>query len=54
MFYADQVGLREVARALKVMADAPGADRASWTPAALLTRLADEGRQFSGYKGPSK
>jgi 3-hydroxyacyl-CoA dehydrogenase len=52
MFYADQVGLSEVARALERMADAPGADRAFWTPAALLKRLADEGSRFSAYRGP--
>jgi 3-hydroxyacyl-CoA dehydrogenase len=59
MFYADQVGLSEVARALRRIADAPGAhaphaDKAFWTPAALLTRLAEDGKHFSEYKGPSK
>jgi 3-hydroxyacyl-CoA dehydrogenase len=51
MFYADQVGLSEVARALSRIAAAPGADAAFWTPAPLLQRLAQEGKTFSGYKG---
>jgi 3-hydroxyacyl-CoA dehydrogenase len=55
MFYAGQVGLSEVARALRRIADAaPDADKAFWMPAALLTRLADDGKHFSEYKGPSK
>jgi 3-hydroxyacyl-CoA dehydrogenase len=55
MFYADQVGLSEVARVLRqIAAQAPGADQAFWSPAALLTRLAEDGKTFSGYKGPSQ
>jgi 3-hydroxyacyl-CoA dehydrogenase len=59
MFYADQVGLSEVARVLRRIADSRGAqaphvDQAFWTPAALLVRLAEDGQHFSGYKGPSK
>jgi 3-hydroxyacyl-CoA dehydrogenase len=42
MFYADQVGLGEVARALA---------RIDAAPAPLLQRLAQEGKTFSGYKG---
>ncbi|MDB6098414.1 MAG: 3-hydroxyacyl-CoA dehydrogenase [Gammaproteobacteria bacterium] len=51
MFYADQVGLSEVARSLRGMAAQPQADASSWTPAPLLARLAQEGKTFSDYKG---
>ncbi len=51
MFYADQVGLSEVARALKGIAAQPHADQAFWTPAPLLARLAQDGKTFSAYKG---
>jgi 3-hydroxyacyl-CoA dehydrogenase len=51
MFYADSVGLHDVARTLKRIAEQPGSDTAFWTPAALLTRLADQGQTFSGIKG---
>jgi 3-hydroxyacyl-CoA dehydrogenase len=59
MFYDDQLGLRKVSRGLARIAElrgaeAPGADREFWTPAALLARLADEGAHFSEYKGSSK
>jgi len=54
MFYADQVGLSEVARAIKAIALQPSADKAFWTPAPLLARLAQEGKTFSAYKGPDK
>jgi 3-hydroxyacyl-CoA dehydrogenase len=47
MFYADSVGLITVARALRRIAAAPGADAAFWTPAPLLARLAEEGKTFS-------
>jgi 3-hydroxyacyl-CoA dehydrogenase len=53
MFYADQTGLSEVARALSRIASSPGADREFWTPAPLLARLAQEGRTFSESKGSS-
>jgi len=46
MLYADQVGLPNVVRALRRFAAEPGAD-ASWQPAPLLVRLADEGRGFN-------
>jgi 3-hydroxyacyl-CoA dehydrogenase len=52
MFYADQVGLSEVARSLKTIAEQ--ADKAFWTPAPLLARLAQEGKTFSAYKGSDK
>jgi 3-hydroxyacyl-CoA dehydrogenase len=51
MFYADQVGLHEVARALTRIAAQPGVDAAIWAPAPLLTRLASQGKTFSGFKG---
>jgi 3-hydroxyacyl-CoA dehydrogenase len=54
MFYADQVGLSEVARALKHIAAQPGVDKAFWTPAPLLARLSSEGKTFSAYKGSNK
>lgn len=46
MFYADTVGLGHVVQVLQRFADEPGAD-ASWRPAALLVKLAEEGRRFS-------
>ena len=54
MFYADQVGLSEVARGLNAIAEQPGADKAFWTPAPLLARLAQDGKTFSAYKGSDK
>jgi 3-hydroxyacyl-CoA dehydrogenase len=51
MFYADSVGLPEIARALGRIADQPGSEREFWTPAPLLTRLAEQGGTFSGLKG---
>ena len=46
MLYADMVGLPNVVRALRRFAAEPGAD-ASWQPAPLLVRLADEGKTFN-------
>ena len=54
MFYADQTGLHDVARALEGIAAQPGSDSSVWTPAPLLTRLAQQGRTFSEYKGSAK
>jgi 3-hydroxyacyl-CoA dehydrogenase len=51
MFFADQTGLHHIVRALKNIAAQPGSERDAWTPAPLLTRLADEGQTFSGFKG---
>jgi 3-hydroxyacyl-CoA dehydrogenase len=51
MFYADQVGLHDVARTLERIAAEPGSDMAVWTPAPLLTRLAEQGQTFTGFKG---
>ena len=50
MFYADQTGLIDVARALRRIASSPGADSGFWTPAPLLARLAQEGKTFSEFK----
>ncbi len=51
MFFADTVGLHEIARALQGIASQPGSDAAAWTPAPLLTRLAEQGQTFNGFKG---
>jgi 3-hydroxyacyl-CoA dehydrogenase len=51
MFYADQVGLNEVARTLKRIAASAGAESAFWQPAPLLARLAAEGKTFSQHTG---
>ena len=48
MLYADMTGLYNVARRMQQLAALPGADRAFWTPAPLLARLAVEGRTFNG------
>jgi 3-hydroxyacyl-CoA dehydrogenase len=44
MFYADLVGLPEVANRMRAFAAAPRADTAFWQPAPLLERLAAEGK----------
>ena len=55
MFYADQVGLSEVARRFAgTSPHSRNADKAFWTPAPLLARLAEEGKTFSAYKGSDK
>jgi 3-hydroxyacyl-CoA dehydrogenase len=46
MLYADVVGLPNVVRALRRFAAEPGAD-ASWQPAPLLVKLAEEGKTFN-------
>jgi 3-hydroxyacyl-CoA dehydrogenase len=51
MFFADQTGLHDIARALASIAAQPGSDSGVWTPAPLLTRLAQQGQTFSGFKG---
>jgi 3-hydroxyacyl-CoA dehydrogenase len=51
LFYADQLGLSEVARGLRRIAATPNADAAFWTPAPLIERLARENKTFSEYKG---
>jgi len=50
MFYADQVGLGEVARALRAVAAGGGTGAAAYEPAPLLARLAQEGGTFSDYR----
>jgi 3-hydroxyacyl-CoA dehydrogenase len=47
MFYADQVGLHTVARALKRISAGAGTEAPFWEPAPLLQQLALEGRTFS-------
>jgi 3-hydroxyacyl-CoA dehydrogenase len=54
MFFADQTGLNDIARALKRIAAEPGSDSGAWTPAPLLTRLAQQGQTFSAFKGQPK
>jgi 3-hydroxyacyl-CoA dehydrogenase len=54
MFYADQTGLHDIARALERIAAQPGSDSSAWTPAPLLTRLAEQGQTFSAFKGQLK
>jgi len=51
MFYADQTGLGDIARALRRIAAVPGTDTAFWTPAPLLVRLAQQGKTFNEPKG---
>ena len=46
MLYADSVGLPNVLRSLRRFAAEPGAD-ASWQPAPLLVKLAEEGKSFN-------
>jgi 3-hydroxyacyl-CoA dehydrogenase len=46
MLYADIVGLPNVVRCLRRFAAEPGAD-ASWQPAPLLVKLADDGKNFN-------
>ncbi len=53
MFYADQVGLPEVVRALRRMAQDPARDPAAWQPAPLLVRLAGQGGTLSEPAGAS-
>ncbi|MCC5856965.1 MAG: enoyl-CoA hydratase/isomerase family protein [Ectothiorhodospiraceae bacterium] len=47
MFYADQVGLINVMRAMEQFAKNPMADPGFWEPAPLLARLAGEGGTFN-------
>ena len=48
MFYADQLGLFNVARRLRTFAATLHGDREFWTPAPLLERLAAAGQSFNG------
>jgi 3-hydroxyacyl-CoA dehydrogenase len=54
MFFADQTGLHQVVRSLQRIAAQPGSDVGVWTPAPLLTRLAQQGQTFNGFKGSAK
>jgi 3-hydroxyacyl-CoA dehydrogenase len=47
MFYADEVGLYNVASAMARLAANPHGDPAFWKPAPLLERLASEGKRFN-------
>jgi 3-hydroxyacyl-CoA dehydrogenase len=47
MRYADEVGLFSVVRAMARYAALPDADQKFWKPAALLARLAAEGKSFT-------
>jgi 3-hydroxyacyl-CoA dehydrogenase len=47
MRYADEVGLYNVARAMARFAALPNADTAFWKPAALLAKLAADGKSFT-------
>ncbi len=47
MLYADMVGPYNVVRSIGRFAGQPGGDAAFWQPAALLTRLAAEGKTFN-------
>ncbi len=48
MFYADTVGLYDVARSMRRFAAADPRDSAFWQPAPLLAQLAAEGKTFNG------
>jgi 3-hydroxyacyl-CoA dehydrogenase len=47
MLYADQVGLFNVAQAMKRFQQNPNDDAKFWEPAPLLARLAAEGKTFN-------
>jgi len=47
MLYADQVGLFNVAQAMKRFAKNPRDDAKFWEPAPLLAKLAAEGKTFN-------
>ena len=47
MRFADEVGLHDVVRSMARFAALPHADGAFWKPAALLARLAAEGKSFT-------
>jgi 3-hydroxyacyl-CoA dehydrogenase len=48
MHYADSQTLYEVSRRMQRFANQPGGDAEFWKPAALIERLASEGRSFTG------
>jgi 3-hydroxyacyl-CoA dehydrogenase len=54
MFFADQTGLHQILRSLQRIAAQPGSDVGAWSPAPLLTRLAQQGQTFNGFKGSAK
>jgi 3-hydroxyacyl-CoA dehydrogenase len=48
MHHAESQTLYEVARRMRSFAALPGGNAEFWKPAALIERLADEGRSFNG------
>jgi len=53
MFYADSIGLYDVARSMSRFAANPHGDPGFWKPAPLLARLAAEGKSFNEAGRPS-
>jgi 3-hydroxyacyl-CoA dehydrogenase len=53
MHYADTVGLYNVVRTMKRLADNPHGNRSAWEPAKLLTKLAAAGRTFASQETAS-
>jgi 3-hydroxyacyl-CoA dehydrogenase len=47
MFYADRLGLDKVKARIESFAALPHGDKAFWTPAPLLARLAESGGTFN-------
>jgi 3-hydroxyacyl-CoA dehydrogenase len=47
MFYADELGLYNVVATMKRLAENPHGDPGFWKPAALLDKLANEGKRFN-------
>jgi 3-hydroxyacyl-CoA dehydrogenase len=47
MFYANTIGLHTVIRTMRRFAANPASDPGSWTPAALLEKLAAEGKSLT-------
>jgi len=48
MHYADSLGLYNVVRAMRRLANNRHGSPAAWEPAPLLAKLAAEGKSFSG------
>jgi len=48
LFYADTLGIYNVARSMARLATNAQADPAFWQPAPLLAKLAAEGKTFNG------
>ncbi len=54
MFHASRMGLKNVLRRMKEFAGNPRGDAAFWKPAALIARLAAEGRTFDDAPGKAE